>query len=144
MGTIFGRTAEERLTRDSHPVYLLGGVKVSLAALTDADQFTDIPFDFAGKLTGLRIMTGDVVVSTGSKLSTLTVHINATAVGGLTAALTSAAFDTKGEVVFDVTPSGFPSNYTFTASDTWSIVGSATTGFSEGDVRIWLIAEREG
>ena len=143
MATAFGRTALESSEARGHPVYILDGVDLALSALSDADQFTDVPFDFAGVLTGFRIMTGDAVVTTAAKACTLNVHIGATAVTGLEAALVSADIDTKGEILFDVVPTNPDvDNYTFAASDTWSIVGSSTTSFVEGDIRIWLIAER--
>ena len=137
MSTAVSRTKEQQGTTYDYRTF-----HVYLANITDADVVTDIPVDYDGEVVRLEVVVGNVAVSTGSKLSTLSVHINATAVTGATAAMTSATMTPKGKKAFNGTAT--QNNRRFTANDTLSLVASSTTAFAEGDAWVTIVLKRKG
>jgi len=102
--------------------------QIALAGVTDADILTDYTPGFAGQIVKVDFAVS-VAVTTGSKLSTLAVHIGAVATTGGVLALTSANCTPKGAVVAGTTITALN---VFAATDTISIVASSTTAFIEG------------
>ena len=133
----FARTAEEQ-----DKTYHVISFSQALASISDADVLTNYPLDFAGKVHALRVIT-TTLASTADKATTLTVDINATAVAGISAALTTANQGTEG-VVLESTATAASSTREFTAADTISVVAASTTAFIEGVATIQLVLEREG
>ena len=103
---------------------------VDLEKIADGDIVTNFLPNFAGHITKTYFVVGGDPVSTGSKLSTLAVQINAKAVAGGVLALTSANLTPMGAVVEGTPVTG---SNGFDSDDTISVVASSTTAFIEGD-----------
>lgn len=104
-------------------------IPLLLSAVADGDQSaTTFTPGFAGTIRATRFIT-DTPATTASKLTTLGLKINNTAVTGGAVALTTATADTKGEVV---NGTAVTAANTFTATDTIKVTASSTTAFVEG------------
>jgi hypothetical protein len=136
MASAITRSAEQAQT-----VYDYRTFYVTLSTITAADVITDIPVDYDGEVVRLEVVVGNVAVTTASKAATLDVHINATAVTGATAALTSATMTPKGAKAFNGTATAAKK---FTKNDTLSLVASSVTAFGEGDAWVTIVLKRKG
>lgn len=104
-------------------------VPLTLSEVADGD-LADTVFTpgFAGVIKAVRFIA-DTPASTASKLSTVSLKINTSAVTGGAVALTTAGVDTKGKVV---NGSAVTAANTFDDNDTIKAVAASTTAFVEG------------
>ena len=108
---------------------------VDLEKLANGDIVTDILPSFPGNITKTYFVVGGDPATTGSKLATLTVEINALAVAGGVISLTSANCTPMGKMIAGTTVTG---SNGFDDDDTISVVASSVTAFVEGDGSIHI------
>ena len=105
-------------------------IPVNLASITtNADVVTALTLGYKFKILSSTFVV-TTPVTTGSKLTTLSLKINSTAVTGGAAALTSANCTPLGA---KVAASSITAANTGSASATLSVVSSSTTAFTEGN-----------
>lgn len=107
---------------------------VNFADIAAADLLTTYTPGYAFKILGTAVAV-EKVVTTGSKLATLTPKISGTSVTGGVLSLTSAALTPQGTVLAG---SAVTALNVGTAADTISLTGSAVTAFVEGSGWILL------
>lgn len=103
---------------------------VNLATVADGDVLTDFPLGLVGKFVGVDAYVIQEV-TTGAKLSTLSLEIGAVAVTGGAVALTSANLATLGAKVAGTAITALNS---FGKDDVFSVVAASTTAFIEGEI----------
>lgn len=105
-------------------------VPVLLSAVADGDLASTVfTPGYAGTIRSVRFIT-DTPSTTAAKTTALSLKIGTTAVTGGVVTVTSAASDTKGEVV---NGTAITAANVFTATDTVKVAAASTTAFVEGD-----------
>ena len=125
---VAGSTISVNIAVNDGPVETLQIPIAALSGISAADVVTAITPGLNGTIEYWEFVTS-VPVTTGSKLATLSLKINSTAVTGGAIALTSAAATPLGKVIAGAAITG---NNAIKAGDTLSVVASSVTAFVEG------------
>jgi len=118
--------------------YQVIAIPIKLPKVANGDIVTDYIPGFAGKIVSVKFLVTDPV-TTGAKLATLGLEIEAAAVTGGVIALTSAACTPLGKVIAG---SAITALNTFTAVNKISVVASATTAFVEGEGTLLIVVQQ--
>lgn len=113
---------------------------INLAGVTAADVLTNFTPGFAGDIVGFKFVT-NVPATTGSKLATFNLEVNATDVTGGVIALTTVLANTLGKITDATAITG---NATFDDDDTISIEATSVTAFSEGQGSFHIMCRPRG